>query len=171
MNETVHQPLRTLRYRLTLVDALAYERLPGEWSGRQKVAALAPLIAIGAFSGLIEDWPRLWWWLSVSGLVLLWAIGGLLVYNWRMHRRARALAALHGQTEIEEWGDHLAIRSEASERFLPYELIGKVIATDSHVFILFHGGPAIEPLRAFADAAEMRAYANSLDRRSADAAL
>ena len=171
MNENVHQPLRILHYRLTLVDALAYERLPGEWSGRQKVAALAPLIAIGAFSGLIEDWPRLWWWLSVGGLVLLWAIAGLFVYNWQMHRRARALAARHGQTEIEEWGDHLAIRSQSGTQHLPNELIGKVIPTDSHVFILFHGGPAIVPLRAFEDAAEMRAFADALDRRSAEAVM
>lgn len=171
MNETVHHPLRILRYRLTLVDALVYERLPGEWSGWRKVAALAPLIAIGAFSGLIADWPRLWWWLSVGGLVLLWAIAGLLVHNWQMHRRARALAALHGQTEIEEWGDHLVIRSLAGTRPLAYEQIGKVISTGSHVFILFHGGPAIVPLRAFDDAAEMQAFGAAIDRRSADAAM
>jgi hypothetical protein len=169
MSETVHKPLRTLRYRLTLVDALAYERLPGEWSVRRKAAALAPLIAIGAFSGLIEDWPRLWWWLSVGGLVLLWAIAGLFIHNWRMHRRARALAARHGQKEIEEWGDHLVVRSLAGIRAVPYELIGKVITTDSHIFILFHGGPAIVPLRAFEDVAEMQAFGATVDRRSEEA--
>lgn len=169
MNETVHQPLNILRYRLSLVDALAYERLPGEWSGRRKIAALAPLIAIGAFSGLIEDWPRLWWWLSVGGLVLLWAIAGLFLHNWQMHRRARALAARLGQVEIEEWGDHLVIRLQSGTRHLAYEQIGKVTSTDSHVFILFHGGPAIVPLRAFDDDAEMRAFAEALDRRSEDA--
>lgn len=156
----------TYRYRLTLVDALAYERLPGEWSGRQKIAAFAPLIAIGAFSGLIEDWPRIWWWLSVGGLVLLWAVAGLVVYNWRIHRRARLAAAREGQTEIEEWNDHLAIRSEAGAQHLPYELIGKVIITDAHVFILYHGGPTIIPLRVFEDAQAMRIFGEAIDRRS-----
>jgi hypothetical protein len=170
-NETVHQPLQILRYRLTLVDALAYERLPGEWSGRRKIAALAPLIAIGAFSGMIEDWPRLWWWASVGGLVLLWVVAGLSVHNWQIHRRARTMAVREGQTEIEEWGDHLVIRSQSGIRHLAYEQIGKVISTDSHVFILFHGGPAIVPLRAFEDAAEMRAFADALDRRSEEAVM
>ena len=63
------------------------------------------------------------------------------------------MAAREGQTELEEWGDHLAIRSQSGERFLPYELIGKAVTTDAHVFILYHGGPTIVPLRAFEDAA------------------
>ena len=170
MAEDVHRPLAVYRYRLTTVDALAYERLPGEWTGRQKIAALAPLIAIGAFSGLTEDWTRLWWWLSVGGLVLLWVILGLSVYNWRIHRRAKARAAQEGQTEIEEWDDHLVLRSRAGVQHLPYELIGKVIATDAHVFILYHGGPAIVPLRAFEDLQAMRVFAEAIDRRSEQAA-
>ncbi|WP_442579687.1 YcxB family protein [Mesorhizobium sp. ASY16-5R] len=101
--------------------------------------------------------------------MLLWAIAGLSIYNWQMHRRARGLAARHGQTEIEEWGDHLVIRSLAGTRHLAYEQIGKVISTDSHVFILFHDGPAIVPLRAFEDAEEMQAFGAEIDRRSEEA--
>jgi uncharacterized membrane protein len=167
--ETIHAPLATYRYRLTLVDALAYERLPGEWSVKAKLAFLFPLIAIGAFSGLIEDWTRLWWWLAVAGLILLWAIVGLLVYNWRIDSRARKMAIREGQTEVEEWNDHLAIRSQAGVQYLPYELIAKVIITDAHVFILYHGGPTILPLRVFEDAQAMRVFGEAIDKRSEQA--
>ena len=169
MEEDVHCPLAVYRYRLTTVDALAYERLPGEWTGWQKAAFMLPLVAIGAFAGFIEEWTGLWWWTVVGGLVLLWAIIGLSVHNWRIHRRARALALREGQTEIEEWGDHLVIRSQARVQHLSYELIGKVIASDAHVFILYHGGPTIVPLRAFEDLQAMQVFAEAIDRRSEEA--
>ena len=170
MVEDVHRPLAVYRYRLTTVDALAYERLPGEWSGWQKAALILPLMAIGAFAGLIEDWTGVWWWLAVAGLLLVWAVAGLAVLNWRIHRRARARAAREGQTEVEEWGDHLAIRSQAGVTRLADETIGRVIVGAGHVFILWRGGALILPLRAFDGPEAMRAFGEAIDRRSAEAA-
>lgn len=161
-------PLSVLKYRLTYVDALAYERLPGEWTGWQKVALFLPLFAIGALAGLIEDFTSIYWWLAVIGLLAIWAAAGLVIVNWRIHRRARAMALRHGQTVVEEWGDHLAIRSEAGSQFLANELIGKVIIADGHVFVLYHGGPLILPLRAFEDRDAMCVFGEALDRRSAE---
>jgi hypothetical protein len=170
MVEDVHRPLAAYRYRLTAVDALAYERLPGEWTGWQKAALILPLMAIGAFAGLIEDWTDVLWWVSVAGLLVIWAVVGLAVFNWRMHRRARARAAREGQTEVEEWDDHLAIHSQAGATRLADESIGRVIVTDSHVFILWRGGSLILPQRAFDSPEAMRAFGEAIDRRSEQAA-
>lgn len=169
MTENVHRPLASYRYRLTLVDALAYERLPGEWTARQKLAFFLPLFLIGGFAGFISDWLAVCWWLAVLGLLLAWAVLGLVIHTWLIHRRARTLAALHGSTEVEEWGDHLVVRSEAGQQFLAYETIGKVIVTDAHVFVLYHRGPLIVPLRAFENAEAMRSFGEAVDRRSEEA--
>lgn len=169
MVEGVHRPLAVYRYRLTLVDALAYERLPGEWSGWRKAAVIMPLMAIGAFAGMIEDWSGPWWWSSLVALLVLWAIVGLVVSNWHIRHRARTRAAREGQTEVEEWGDHLAVRSATGTMHLGYETIGKVIVADTHVFVLYRGGAVILPLRAFDDPEAMRIFGEAVDRRSAEA--
>lgn len=48
-------------------------------------------------------------------------------------------------------------------------MIGNVVATDAHVFILLHGAPVIVPLRAFEDRQAMRAFADVVDKRSQEA--
>lgn len=170
MADDVHHPLALYRFRLTTADALAYERLPGEWTGLQKAAFILPLMAIGALAGLLEDWSGIWWWAAVGGLLLLWAVIGLFVFNWRIHRRARTRAASEGQTEVEEWGDHLAVRSQAGERHLADETIGNVIVGEHHVFVLYHGGALILPQRAFESPQAMRIFGEAIDKRSMDAA-
>jgi hypothetical protein len=167
--EGVHRPLAVYRYRLTIVDALAYERLPGEWTGWQKAALILPLMATGALAGFLEDEFGVWWWASVAGLLLVWAVAGLALYNWRIHRRAKARAAREGQVEVEDRGDCLAIRSGAGETFLADETIGRVIVGDAHVFVLWRGGALILPQRAFDSPQAMRAFGEEIDRRSAEA--
>ena len=61
-----------------------------------------------------------------------------------------------------------AICSEAGVQYLGHEMIGKVIISDAHVFILYHGGPTILPLRAFEDAQAMRVFGEAIDRQSAE---
>ena len=73
------------------------------------------------------------------------------------------------KSHVEEWGDHLVVRSQAGLQHLSYEMIGNVIATDAHVFILLHGAPVIVPLRAFEDRQAMRAFAEVVDKRSQEA--
>lgn len=170
MVEDGKQPLAVYRYRLTLVDALAHERLPAEWTGWQKAAFILPVIAIGALAGFIEDLAGVWWWLSVAALLLAWAAIGLAVLNWRIRRRARARAAREGQTEVEDRGDHLVIRSGTGTTRLADETIGRVIVTDGHVHIMWRGGALILPLRAFDGGEAMRAFAEAIDRRSMEAA-
>jgi hypothetical protein len=170
MVEDVHRPLAVFSFRLTTADALAYEHLPGEWTGWQKIALLLPLMAIGALAGFLDDWAAPWWWGAVGGLLLLWAVVGFAVFNWRMNRRARAKALREGQTVVEEWGDHLVVRSQAGTMNLANETIGKVIVGDHHVFVLYHGGAVILPQRAFASPQDMRVFGEVIDRRSMESA-
>lgn len=169
MADDIHRPLTVYRYRLTTADALAYERLPGEWTVWQKAAFILTLMAIGALAGLLEDWSGIWWWGAVGGLLLLWAVVGLFIFNWRLHRRAKARAAREGQTEVEEWGDHLTIRSQSGDTHLTNETIGKVIVGDHHVFVLYKGGAVILPQRAFESPQAMRIFGEAIDKRSMDA--
>lgn len=166
MVEEARRPLGLYRYRLTTVDALAFERLPGEWTGWQKAAFVLQLAAIGAAAGFFEESLGSWWWAAVCGLLLAWVLVGLVIWNWRLRRRAKARAAREGQTEVEEWGDRLTIRSQAGETHLAYETIGKVIAGEGHVFVLYRGGQLIVPLRAFESPARMKVFADAIDARS-----
>ncbi len=170
MVDQPHRPLALYRYRLTTIDALAFERLPGEWTGRQKLAFILSLMFVGALAGFLEESSGIWWWAAVGGLLLLWAAAGLAFRNWHTLRRARALAAREGETQVEEWSDHLLILSQQGSRRLGYEDIGKVIATDAHVFILHRGGVVIVPLRAFDTPEAMQAFAEAVDTRSIRAA-
>ena len=169
MAEDVHRPLAVYRFRLTTADALTYERLPGEWTGWQKAGLIVPLMAIGALAGFLEDLSGIWWWVAVGALLLLWAVIGLFAFNWRIHRRAKARATREGQTEVEEWGDHLAIRSQAGTMNLTYEAIGKVIVGEHHVFVLYRGGALVLPQRAFESPQAMSVFGEAIDKRSMDA--
>lgn len=170
MARDVHRPLAVYRYRLTAADALACERLPSEWTGWQKAAFILPVMVIGVVAGFIQDWPGLSWSAAVGGLVLAWGVAGLVIHNWRMQRRARLRAAREGQTEVEEWDDHLVVRSQAGTMSLADEAIGRVIVTDGHVFVLYRGGALILPQRAFENPQAMRAFGEAMDRRSMEAA-
>lgn len=167
----LHRPPDIYRYRLTAVDALAFQRLPGEWTGPQKLAFILPLMGIGAVAGFLEDWRGVTWWAAVGGLLLFWAGSSLAIRNWRDLRRARARSGREGETQVEDRGDHLLVSSEQGVRRLGYEDIGKVIVTDSHVFILYNGGVVIMPLRAFDTPEAMQAFAQAVDTRSSQAVL
>lgn len=165
----VRKPLRILRFSLTLADALAYERLPGELSGTAKLVLISSLAAVGGFYGFLEDWTAPWRLGVTAVLVVVWLVSVLAIRTCRMHRRARALVSHNGSVEIEDWSDRLRIDTASGSRVLPMQAIGKVLIGEGHVFVLHEGGPTILPLRAFEDAAAMRAFGEALDRRSADA--
>ncbi len=170
MVDTLHRPPDIYRYRLTTVDALAFQRLPGEWTGPQKLAFILPLMGIGAVAGFLGDLSGVIWWATIGGLLLIWAISSLAIHNWLNLRRARARSAREGETQVEDRRDHLVVSSGQGVRRLGDGDIGKVIATDSHVFILHGGGVVIMPLRAFDAPEAMQAFARTVDDRSSHAA-
>lgn len=162
-------PLATYRYRLELPDALAYEQLKREWSGRRRLVAILLAIAVGGLAGLLEDWIAINWWIA-AGLILAAVFGVMAAADVALKsRRARARVVAEGETIVEDWSNHLAVRNGRGERFVADETIANVVADPRHVFILSGGEPVILPLRAFEDGAAMAAFAAAVDRRSQDA--
>jgi len=165
-------PLSTYRFSLTPADRLAFAMLRRELTGWEKFRLIIIVGIAGLAAGMLpEDMGAIAWWATVAIILLIGAAAAILWSNVEVRRRARALDAPKGDMVVEEWGDHIAVRSEKGTQNLAYEQIGNVVISDAHVFILFHGGPVILPLRAFADAVEMRAFGETVDRRSQESAL
>ncbi|MES2435371.1 MAG: hypothetical protein V4586_16300 [Pseudomonadota bacterium] len=156
-------------YTLTSSDALAYLRLKREWSGRAKWALGAWFIAGGAAFGLLPEWIK-----GVEGSWQSWAVFlGVMATQWALvllglnlwqHWRARRMVPVPVQAEFEEWIDCVAgtdLFTHACEYLSP-ELIGQVLQTPTHLFVLNFDTAIVVPLRAFADRAEFVAMAQHL---------
>lgn len=148
-------------YTLTRADALALLRLPRELSGREKVALGLWFLAGGAVWGLLPErfvgpegsWQAIASFLAVIALqfALLW-VGRSL---WRRVRAWRMVPHPHPAV-FEIWVDCIAATDigGTDEIYLSPELIGRVLDTATHLFVLSCAGALVIPKRAFADAAE-----------------
>ena len=86
-----------------------------------------------------------------------------------VRRQAAAIPLPDGVVELEEWGDRLVERSAGSVRFVPFAPIAPVLRTDGHIFIREGAIPLIVPKTAFANADDMRIFAEGIDNASARA--
>jgi hypothetical protein len=171
MQETPLRPTRVLRYTLGPADRLAFAMLRHELTGWEKLRLLVILGVAGLLAGMLpEDMGAMAWWAAVALILGFGAATAILWSNLEIRRKAAALNVPKGAVETEEWVDRLVVRSQAGTQDLAYELIGQVIITDAHVFILYDRGPTIVPLRAFEDLQAMRAFGEAIDRRSEEAA-
>jgi len=170
MAEDVHRPLAVYRYSLTPADRLAFAMLRRELTGWEKFRLIVIVGISGMMAGILpEDMRPVAWWAAVALILLTGAAAAILWSNLEIRRKASALDVPKGEILVEVWDDHLVVRSQAGLQHLPYEMIGNVVATDAHVFILLHGAPVIVPLRAFEDRQAMRAFAEVVDKRSQEA--
>ena len=161
--------LKRWTYTLTAADALAYLRLRREWSGRAKWALGAWFIAGGVVFGLLPDALK-----GAEGSWRNWSVfGGVMAVQWLLvlmglnllqHWRARRMVPAPVQAEFEEWVDCVAgtdiLTLECA--YLSPELIGQVVQTPTHLFVLNFGTAIVVPVQAFADAAEAAAMAGHL---------
>lgn len=148
-------------YTLEAVDALAYLRLPRAWSGRAKWALGAWFIAGGAVFGLLPDaitgaaasWRS--WAVFLGVMAVQWALVLLAISLWQQWRARRMLPAPL-QATFEEWVDCIAGTDLFTRdcAYLSPELIGQVLQTPTHLFVLNFDTAIVVPLRAFADTAE-----------------
>ena len=156
-------------YTLAAADALAYLRLRREWSGRAKWALGAWFIAGGAGFGLLPDtvkgvegsWRSVAVFLAV--MALQWALVLLGINLWQ-HWRAQRMLPKPVQAEFEEWIDCVAGTDlfTLDCAYLSPELIGQVVETPTHLFVLNFHTALVVPVRAFADAAEAARMAQHL---------
>ena len=167
MDEGPQAPIRTLSYRLTRADALAYRLLRHELTGWEKFRLLVIVGCGGLVIGLVpDDLPPLAWWTVAAAIM---ALSGAVAVGWSNIAVRRAAAAMQipdGVVELEEWGDHLAERSGSGVRHVALQAIAQVIRTDRHVFVREGEIPLIIPATAFDGDEDMRLFAEGLDEAS-----
>ena len=159
-------------YTLTRADALAYLRLKRDWPGWAKWAFGLWFLFGGAVWGLLpetlrgsdQSWQSLATFLAVIALQfgLLWLGRGI----WR-HWRAQQMVPAPRRAEFEEWIDCIAgSEIDADDcAYLSPELIGQVLETPTHIFVLNHNTRIVLPKRAFETpekATAMAAYIREL---------
>ena len=96
-------------------------------------------------------------------MALQWALV-LLGLNLWQHWRARRMLPAPMQAEFEEWVDCVAGTDLFSLEcaYLSPELIGQVLETPAHIFVLNVDTAIVVPVRAFTDRAEAARMAQHL---------
>lgn len=153
-------PVRTLQYRLTRQDAVAYSILRHQLTRGEKFKVILLVGGAGVIAtSLPQHWPALWWWASVAGIMICASFLALAWTNLYARRGGASLQVPNGPVTLEEWDDRLVERSEKSERTVPLDKISEVIATPQRLFLCIGKIPVIVPRAAFSDVNEMAAFA------------
>jgi len=159
-------------YTLICADALAYLRLKRSWPGWAKVLFALWFMLGGAVSGLLPDgvngppgsWQALGAFLVVIAVqLILFALARALWRRWRAWR----MVPVPRRAEFEIWVDCVAGTEIDSDdcAYLSPELIGQVLNTPTHLFILNSSTRIVVPVRAFGsaeEAAQMAAHLRDL---------
>ena len=160
---TFSVPEFSLRYHLDWRDALVWETLPTELSGRQKAVYMAFPISGGMAYGLASE--NLPGWITslpviLVMLVIVAAMHGLWMLYFSLLKRLRARQRLPRRTScvFEDWGDDIYFHSEFEEVGLSADLCRQTVVTPTHVFIDFPGTLVIVPTLAFDNPAERNAF-------------
>lgn len=167
------------RARITRADAFAWENLPRELRGWRNLVFFLFLGSAGIWVALLEEVLPLDGSFGLT-LAAILAAAGLhwLIATAFMTRRTHARAARRipttAEIEVEDHGDRLLARTRPEagpERIdgIPFDRVGQVLATETHLFLAHGAEVVILPLAAFASLEAMRAIADDWDRR-ADAA-
>jgi hypothetical protein len=179
MSESRHSPSAPewrLRYRLDRADVAAFERLPGELLGAEKLWVLGPIFACGAAVGMFQDAlaPLLPWnpqtqigqLLSVmTAIAAGYALGAMLLTGRTQRRIAKAHVPA-GVVALDAFTDRVHVESEGDARRLAWSDL-HVISTGTHVFLCPSPREAIIiPLRAFETPEEMRRFAGLAEAAS-----
>jgi hypothetical protein len=163
------EPPWRLRYQLRREDIVAFEFLPRELIGKEKLWLVGPVLACGASAGFFQDWLKTWLpWDPTQGLgqvfSVMIAIGlgyalGAVLLTARAHRRiARATLPAHPISVVAD-RDRLNVADEAGTRAFAWQDL-RVSLAASHVFLCPAPREAvIIPLRAFKDEEDMRRFA------------
>lgn len=171
MPETSNRSERLLRYTLGPADSLAFAILRHELTGWQKLRLLVIVGLSGLATGMLPtDIGAVYWWAAVAAILGIGAAGAILWSNLEVRRKAARLGIPGGAIELCDLGDRLSERSAQGVREVKVEDVAQVVATAGHVFIRVGVRPLVIPASAFADRADMMAFAAHWDEASRAAA-
>jgi hypothetical protein len=166
----IDQLVPRLSFQLTRADWLAFEQLPGEFIGWDKLYVFGPPVVCGAMIGLFADqlrdvlpidWDSVGGRLLAGAAVLLvsWLLFAVLIHA-RNRRRAACRHVPASATTIDSTLDALTVDQDGTHQRYAW-LTLHVIATDTHVFLCATPRDAIIiPRRAFESDAAMALFAH-----------
>ena len=169
MIDTNEKPLYQLRYTLARDDVAAFELMPRELQGWEKLWLFGPILLCGAAVGLFEDQlrPFLPWdpatmlgqLASVLGAIAVGYALSLLLLTVRARYRIKRTPLPAAPICIDAFADHVTVKQDGSNQSFAWHDF-TVISTASHVILAQTPRQAIIiPLRAFASQEEMGAFA------------
>lgn len=174
MIDTQHPPVYQLRFQLTREDAAAFEFLPRELVGWEKLWLFGPILALGAAAGFFEDqlsavlpWdPSARWGQLVTVLIAV-ALGyalSMVLLTWRTRRRIANTPLPATPTRIDVYPDAFFVSEDADENRSYVWSEANIIDTNAHVFITQGPRkPVIIPVRAFGNPEAMRAFVSKAE--------
>lgn len=165
-------PIRTFRFQLDRDDIAAFENLPAEDAGWRRwvvlaFAALAGGIWVFAEEFFFGDDPSTLQHFGglLAAVAIVWAFATVVL---RLDKR-RVIARRplpQGETRVDIEADRLTVTEDGRARTYVFDQIQWPIATETHVFAqIGRIDRVILPLRAFADADDMRSFALWLEQR------
>lgn len=162
-------PAYQLRFQLTREDIAAFEFLPRELVGLEKLWLFGPILALGAAAGFFEDqlgavlpWdPHARWGQLVTVLIAI-ALGyglSMVLLTWRTRRRIANTPLPATPTRIDVYPEALFVSENGDENRSYVWSEASINDTDKHVFITQGTRkPVIIPVRAFASLEAMQAF-------------
>lgn len=162
-------PIYQLRYQLTREDIAAFELLPRELVGREKLWLFGPVLASGAAVGFFEDELRtvLPWdpgarWGQLLTVLIAVAIGyglSLLLLTARTRWRIANAPLPATQTRIDVYPDAFFVSEGDDENRSYVWSEATIVDAERHVFITQGTRkPVIIPARAFDSLEAMQAF-------------
>lgn len=162
-------PIRQFRYRLTREDVAAFELLPRELFGLEKLWLFGPILVCGALVGLFQDelkpyfpWDpetQLGQVLSVLSAVATGYALSLVALTARARYRINKAKVPSTETVVDAYQQLLLSGEKGDQSSYAWTKLA-VVETATHVFLTQAGrAPVILPLRAFRDASDMANFA------------
>lgn len=168
-----------LSNRLAREDIAAFEFLPRELVGWEKLWVLGPILLCGAAAGLFQDalatvhpWDpstRLGQLLSVLAAITAGYLASKVLLTARTRRRTAVAKLPVGNRTVTTFPDRFEVTDEDLTRTCSWADV-HVIETGTHVFLCSRPRDAtIVPLRAFKDQEDMRRFSVFARSMGADA--
>ncbi len=174
MTNTSSTPSYQLRYQLTRDDVAAFEFLPRELAGWEKLWLYGPILALGAAAGFFEDqlsgvlpWNPGTRWGQFATVLIAIALGyalSMVLLTWRTRRRIANTPLPATSTRIDVYPEAFFVSEDGDENRSYVWSEASIIDTDKHVFITQGTRkPVIIPVRAFSSLEAMQAFVSDAE--------